>query len=258
MTEPAPPASSESLAALPRELARGLGSSDRSIHRRACEELVRKLAEDASLYPPLVERLRKGSPLERFGAAWVLFRARRPSLSLLPALLESLALEDGDRRWEAAHMLATLGRIEPQVCPVVQLEARKAAAPTRRRMSLFVLRELAPEQDETRSVFIGAVDQDDDPGVRRAALSCFPKLAPTSDAVIDRTLSILAEDRDPRMQFLASAVSVELAAQRPQRASEVRTALERASQRDARLAQACRVALSRLDATRAAAPNEAH
>ena len=76
------------------------------------------------------ELLRAPEPLARFAAAWVLFHAERPSLRLLPALLESLELPDGDLRWQAAQMLAALGRMQSEVLPGA---ARATRAARRRR-----------------------------------------------------------------------------------------------------------------------------
>ena len=149
-----------------------LGSASRETQRRACDEALERLREDAGLRDGLRELLRGEDPLARFGAAWVLFQSERPSLRLLPALLGSLELRDGDLRWQAAQMLTALGRLQPEVLAVLLHEAAEAASPVRRRMAIFALRELAPERLETGRVFLRALeDRDDD--LRRAALSCF-------------------------------------------------------------------------------------
>ena len=91
------------------ELLADLASRERPVLRRACEELAARLGQEPELRPELLERLRGDDPRARFGAAHVLFHAERPALRLLPALLASLELPDGDLRWQAAQMLAVLG-----------------------------------------------------------------------------------------------------------------------------------------------------
>jgi len=235
-----------STALLPRDLAALLGASDRAQHRLGCTQVLEALRARPELHAGVVEVLRKGTPLERFGAAWVLFHARRPTLSVLRALLGSLELPDGDRRWEAVQMLVTLGRLEPQVAPVVQEQARRAASPVARRMALFALRELAPERLETERVFIDALS-DLDPNVRRAALSSLVKLRSESELRLDRALEVLAEDSDLRMRLLATIVCAELSGSRPTRREQVRRALEGAQRADPDLAHACSLALRRIE-----------
>lgn len=228
------------------EFLRNLGAKERKLRRLACDDAIAALRERPELRDPLHRVLANGTPEARFSAVWILFRSGNSSLRLLPALLDSLELPDGDLRWSAVHMLATLGRIHPEVLHLLLHEAREARQPTRRRMSLFALRELAPEQDATHAVLLSALD-DSDSAVQRAALSCFAKLCETPRTTADRILQILESHPDPRMRRIAAAVTPEVVAAHPELLEDARRLLGalRASS-DPALARAARAALPRL------------
>jgi len=234
------------------DLLERLGSPARATQREACDEAVTRLRSEPALRDTVRSVLRGANAVARFSAAWVLFHVERPTLRLLPALLDSLELRDGDLRWQAAQMLTALGRLQAEVLPVVLHEAGAAVSPARRRMAIFVLRELAPERAETGAVFLRALaDPDDD--VRRAALSCFAKLTDPDRALAVRALELArGADPDPRMARIATVVLPELAAFHPDLRGEIAVALtelERASDPSlARGAQAARQRLGNTDA----------
>lgn len=224
-----------------------LASADRAEQRRACDEAALRLRDEPGLRDALRERLRDPRPLARFAAVFVLFHAERPTLRLLPALLDSLELADGDARWQATQMLAALGRLHGEVLPVLLAEARGAASPSRRRMALYALRELAPERDETAAIFLAALE-DGDGHVRRAALSCFAKLSDPPRALAERALELArGGDPDPRMARIAAVILPDLIRFHPELradAAMLLDSLERAS--DPSLARAAVAARQRL------------
>jgi len=224
-----------------------LASADRVEQRLACDEAARRVTKEPGLRDALRELLRDPRPLARFGAAFVLFHAERPGLRLLPALLESLELADGDVRWQAAQMLAALGRLHGEVLPVLLAEARSAASASRRRMALYVLRELAPERAETGEVLLAALG-DSDPHVRRAALSCFAKLSDPARPLAERALELAGgADPDPRLARIAAVILPDLVRFHPDLradAAQLLHALEGAS--DPALARAASAARQRL------------
>lgn len=229
------------------ELIARLASEDRPTQRLACDELARRLPRDPPLREALQAQLREGSRRARFAAAWVLFQAERPTLRLLPALLDALELEDGDVRWSAAHMLATLGRLQGEVYPVLLHEVAEAKSERRRRMALYALRELAPERPETRDAFLAALE-DSNPDLRRAALSSLAKLHEPTRACLDRTLGALQDDADPRIRRIAASVLPQLAAPLPDALPAARRALEAAAaSTDPPLARSAKAALTRLE-----------
>jgi HEAT repeat protein len=228
------------------ELIEALGSEDRPKQRQACDELARRLPGDPDLRQSLLARLRDAQPQVRFAAAWILFQSERPSLRLLPALLDALELEDGDVRWSAAHMLATLGRLQGEVFPVLLHELANAASELRRRMALYALRELAPERPETCHAFLAALD-DSSPDLRRAALSSLGKLHEPTLACLEQALAALDRDPDPRARRIAAAVLPPLATRHPDSLPAAREALRTAADStDPSLARSARAALTRL------------
>ncbi len=233
----------------PDELFQRMGSPSRAIQRAACDEALVRLRSEPPLRDSLRLLLRDENALARFAAAWVLFQGERPTLRLLPALLDALELADGDLRWQAAQMLAALGRLQSEVLPVLLHEADAASSAARRRMAIFVLRELAPERTETGAVFLRALD-DPDADVRRAALSCFAKLTDPDKALAVRALGLArGADSDPRMARIATVVLPELARFHPDLCQEIRaalTALESSS--DPSLVRGAKVARQRLAA----------
>ncbi len=208
-----------------------LASTERSAQRLACTVLAERLGERPELREALRSTLREGTPLARFAAAFVLFGAERPTLRLLPALLDALELEDGDIRWQATQMLATLGRLQGEVFPVVVHEARNARSPLRRRMALYTLRELAPESEETATVTADALD-DPVAEVRRAALTCFGKLSGAKRDALDRVLGIATSHSDPRMRSLAAVALPNLLRTHPEAGPAVRAVLRELSRSD--------------------------
>jgi HEAT repeat protein len=223
-----------------------LGSSDRPTQRDACDEALGLLERDAALLDRFNELLRHGNPRARFSAAYVLFHARTPSLRILPALLDALDLEDGDVRWAATHMLTVLGRLQPEVLPVLLHEALHADSSRRRRMGIYALRELAPERPEALEAVLQALDAED-PELRRAALSSLAKLRePTRDA-LDRVLRVLTRDADPRMRRIAAVLVPDLLRHHPDAGPEGRAALEAAAgASDPALARTAAASLARL------------
>ncbi|MEX2205081.1 MAG: hypothetical protein WEF50_02530 [Myxococcota bacterium] len=231
----------------PDTLLSRLGSTDRTTLRAACDEALECLGTEAGLRDALRTLLRSENALARFAAVWVLFQAERPTLRLLPALLLSLELPDGDLRWQAAQMLTALGRLQAEVLPVLLHEAGSAESATRRRMAIFVLRELAPERVETGTVFLRALEDPDD-DVRRAALSCFAKLTDPDPALARRALSLArGADPDPRMARIATVVLPDLARFHPELRGEIASALDALeSSPDPSLVRGARAARQRL------------
>lgn len=224
----------------------GLDAPGRSEQRSACDAAIERVRRDAGFRRELLDRLRTGSPRTRFAVAYVLFRTETPTLRLLPPLLEALDLGDGDLRWSAAHMLATLGRLQPEVLPVLLDDVRASESPIRRRMAVYVVRELGPERPETRAALLSALD-DPDLDVRRAALSSLAKLREPERADLDRVLRALEEDPDPRMRRIAAIVVPSLTGGDPSAREIARAALERAGQSgDTALSRAASAALERL------------
>jgi hypothetical protein len=191
-----------------------LASATKAEQRAACDEALARWNSDRGLRGALLELLRGAPAHTRFAATWILFRAESPSLRLLPALLDALELADGDLRWEAAQMLAELGRLHGEVYPVLLHELRSHASALRRRMALYALRELAPERPETEQALLRAA-RDPSAELRRAALASCAKLAELSSSWLELGLEILAGESDPGLRALAPLVLARFAELHP-------------------------------------------
>ncbi len=231
----------------PGTLLERMASTNRATQRGACDEARERLRKEPDLRDSLRALLLAENRIARFSAVWVLFHSERPTLRLLPALLDALELVDGDLRWQAAQMLTTLGRLTPEVLPVVLQQANAAESAVRRRMAMFVLRELAPERAETGAVYLRALE-DPDADVRRAALSCFAKLSDPEPELARRALELArGADPDPRMARIATVVLPDLARYHPELRAEIDVALgELASSPDPSLVRGAQAARQRL------------
>jgi HEAT repeat protein len=223
-----------------------LASEDRAEQRRACEAGIKRLREDPAFQSALTRVLQDGTSRARFAAAWVLFHANGPSLRLLPALLDSLESRDGDLRWSATHMLAALGRTQGEAVPVLLHEARHARSSRRRRMALYAIREAAPDRPETRGALLAALE-DENAEVRRAALSSLGKLTEPDAACLTCALRALDQQEDPAMRRIAAVLIPDLVRHDPERRAEARERLEAVRRdEDPALSRAAEAALSRL------------
>jgi len=153
-------------------------------------------------------------------------RLAPPPLKLLPALIDGLALADGDLRWTAARLLVELGRIEAEVLPLLLSLVTGSEQPASRRMAVFALRELAPDLEETARALLAA-SRAEDVALRRAAFGSFAALWEPSAEVIARLCEALAGDSDSDTRALAATALGELAAADPGKlAAQAREALD--------------------------------
>jgi HEAT repeat protein len=160
--------------------------------------------------------LRGPSPRARLFAALALAGLGPPPLKLLPALVDALALTDGDLRFAAARLLVDLGRLEPEVLGLLCALVAGGERPEVRRMAVFALRELAPDREETARALVAA-SRAPDAALRRAALASFAALRDPGGAVFARLCEALAADADPSARALAASALGELASAHPER-----------------------------------------
>jgi hypothetical protein len=221
-----------------------LDDSDRSVARAASDALVRLRARVPDLEAQLRERLRARAAAARWATAYTLARLAPPDPGLLPAIVEAMAAPESDVRWAAARLLVDLGRLHPEVLRVVIGLARAADQVSVRRMAVFALRELAPDEPLVAEAVLEA-SRDRDVELRRAALSSLAKLiAPPravlerlleaqSTAAVERSLALVSLGelcaRDPAL--LVPRVSRALEEARQSSDPDVKRAAERACQR---------------------------
>jgi HEAT repeat protein len=214
-------ADDEALApALAPALADCLADPDRAVQRRAADAMARLADPETarSVLTPLL--VRAGSAGARWGAAYALARiGGAPAADVLAVLLDALGGADGDRRWAAAELLGTFGAAPEVEDALVALAGTGDA--TRRRMSLYCLRDLGARGKRIEDVAVRALE-DPDPGVRLAALAAARGLG--SAAVTDAVARVLEDDANPGVRR-AAAVTLGACAGTPR----ARDALARAA-----------------------------
>lgn len=176
----------EALAGTPTALARSavpavvacLATPDKRVQRLAAD-VLRAVAAD--LRPDVIAGLRaaigSGDAEWRFGAVWALGRLGVVDLAMLGPLFEALGARDGDRRWAAAELLTTCARVHADPVRTALLDAVEDAVAERRKMALYVLRDVAPASPAVRDATLRAL-ADPAVGVRFAALAALVRLEP--------------------------------------------------------------------------------
>ena len=190
-------------AALACALVHAVGAEPKAVQRRAADALR---VCGAAARPEIVTALRnavaEGDPRRRWGATFALSQLGVVDASLVSALIEAMASPDGDQRWAAASITIACGRAESEtVVPALLASLRAPSAPLRK-MSLYVLRDLAPGTAGVAAAVIDAL-RDPDVGVRLAALSGLCRLDPIPASACDLVLAILRDDPDPGLRRAA-------------------------------------------------------
>jgi hypothetical protein len=210
-------------------LCAALADPAKEVAREASTALSRIGARHGGVTAALSAALRAPDPRARLFAALAIGRLGPPPLKLLPALVDALALADGDLRFAAARLLVDLGRLEPEVLGMLCALVAGDERPEVRRMAVFALRELAPDREETARALVAA-SRARDAALRRAALASFAALRDPDAAVYARLCEVLAAESDPTARALAASSLCELACAHPERAgADVRSALAAAA-----------------------------
>ncbi len=233
-------------------LAAALGDPVTSVADAAADALT-QLAEHHDVKPALITVLHGGDPRARLEAALTLAKLEPPSLRLLPALAEGLALPDGNRRWRAARMLVSCGRLHGEVLPLLLGLARGDERALVRRMAHHALRELAPDDPEVAQALLEGT-RDSDVPARRAAYAALAALLDPPGQIVEALIRALASEPDPASRRIVTVALAQLAPMQTDElraiaADALRTALAAAS--DPEFQRGAERALERLsDATR--------
>jgi HEAT repeat protein len=180
-----------------------LGAAEKAVQRRAADVLR---LTDAAARPAILAQLRvclRAAELPmRWGAAFALGQLGMLDAELVPALLEALAVRDGDQRWAAAALLVACGRLESAAVVPALLAALDSEGKELRKMALYVLRDLAPGTPEVTRALVGAL-ADPEVGVRLAALSALCRLDPLPEDACALVVKIAREDANPGLRRAA-------------------------------------------------------
>jgi hypothetical protein len=180
-----------------------LATPDKRVQRLAAD-LLRAVAPD--LRADVVAALRAAIGSDdagwRWGATWALGRLAIVEPPMVPPLVEALGAHDGDQRWAAAELLTIAARVHPELVLAAVLAAADDARAERRKMALYVLRDVAPgdpaaHRATTRGLADPAV------GVRFAALAALVRLAPLPPDACTRVLALARTDPDAGLRRAA-------------------------------------------------------
>jgi HEAT repeat protein len=217
------------------------GDSAKEVAREACTVLA--LAARSSEHRRSIEgALGDGEPRRRWGAAFALARAGFHGDAVVQAALEAAGASDGDVRWAAIEVLRDAARERPGLVQKLVRVAATEAAPVRRKMVLYCLRDLGHADAEVFVRALGSADSD----VRLAGLSGLARLARPDPAVLRAIVACMEGDREPGVRRAAAATLGRMGSTDP----SVSAALERAkaSATDPDLARAASSAMSRAHA----------
>jgi HEAT repeat protein len=222
-----------------------LGLPQKAAQRQAADLLGRSEPGDR---PAVATRLRAAlaspEPRLRWGATYALSRLGVVEIAMVSPLVEAFGRRDGDERWAAAQIMTACARVHRVAVVPALLAAATDAVPDRRKMALYVLRDVAPDDP---SVHAAALHGLDDPavGVRFAALSAVTRLEPLLDAACERVLVMARDDTDPGVRRAAVITLGQIG----RGVSAVTAALEAAATSDdPGLRRAAAIARRRLDA----------
>lgn len=191
-----------------------LGDPAREVSRAASEALAAIGLRQRGVEETLRRALRSDHPVRRYRAAATLARLAPPSSSLVPALVDALDHPEGDVRWGAARLLVDTGRLHGEVLGILLGLLRAGDRPGVRRMAAFALRELAPDHPECARALVEA-SRDEDPNVKRAALTAMASLLDPPPIVLERLRAALDADRDPASRRIATVALAALGAAHP-------------------------------------------
>jgi HEAT repeat protein len=232
--------SEEELAAL----IRCLGSSRKTIQRRAADALAGAATRNPRAIDAIREALHSEESSLRWGAAY--------SLGLIPgaldlracdAVIEALANSDGDVRWAAAEMVVRLASDQSAAVLAALMSLAAGSNPNARKMALYCLRDLNAGGNEILAV-LKSSSSNEDSHVRLAALSLLGSLADGNSESAEIALACLQNDQDHGVRRAAAVALGRLG----HSSVEVHRALSEAAEHesDTSLRKAARQALEKL------------
>jgi HEAT repeat protein len=184
-------------------LGEALGDPVKAVACAASDALAHLARELDGVEPVVRLALRSDDASRRWHAALTSARIEPPTLRLLPPIVEALASCEGDVRWKAARLLVEMGRVNPEVLPLVIGLVTGGESADVRRMATHCVRELGPERPEsTRALLEGT--RDSDRPVRHAALTALAGLTDPSREVFDRLMEVIADPSDAPSRKMAA------------------------------------------------------
>lgn len=163
-------------------------------------------AVGADMRPAVAARLRVAlaseDPALRWGASYALGRLGLFEPAMIAPLVEVLGRRDGDLRWAAAALLQTCATVHADLVLTAVVPAAAHDDPERRKMALYVLRDVAPAHP---AAYDAAMRGLADPalGVRFAALAVLARVATVPPEACARVLMLARADPDAGLRRAA-------------------------------------------------------
>lgn len=228
--------------------AKALGDSEKSVMRAASNALVALSQHHSEVHELLRHALRSPDLRTRWGGTFTSARVQPPKPGMLPTLVEVMASPDGDLRWAAARITVDLARLHDEAFRAVLQLVDAGDPPAVRRMAVFCLRELAPEDPGAAEALVRA-SRAADLQLRRAALTAIGALSSLLPEAASRLLEATRGDPDPASRRVAALALGQLGAAFPSElpaavAAELKSL--RAHSEDPDLTRALQLALAKL------------
>lgn len=184
-----------------------LEQSDKSIVRAAVNVLASLAKNSAELRAQLQRRMADPQVQNSWAMAYVLAHLPQPSRDVVDRLLDSLDHNDADIRWAIGLLLVRLAGSDEEITrELMRLCAIGNAL--QRRMAIYCLRDLNPQDEASTRVFLVAL-RDPDPRVRIAAATGLKRKnldLPGKDAL----LAVFLEDPDDRVKSVAAVTLAQI------------------------------------------------
>jgi len=190
-------------AALALAVADCLRAPRKDLQRRAVDVLR---AGGGAAHDAVLDALRAAcagdDKIHRWGAVYALGHLGRFEAVMIAPLIDAFASPDGDQRWAAAQLLVANGSAHGATIVPALLGALARPEPLLRKMILYVVRDLHLDLPEVVEAFTDAM-RDPDLGVRLAALSGLIRLERPPPGMGDLVLAMAADDEDPGVRRAA-------------------------------------------------------
>jgi HEAT repeat protein len=178
-----------------------LSHPSRTVKRRAAGALASSLDREVVDVAFVESLLDAGEAATRWGAAFALHRAGRPTARMVDVALETFGQESGDLRWAASTVIANAAHLVPDLAGRLRALATGGSATTRKMAILC----LADAGDRDAAFACGAL-RDENLYVRLAAVTVLGRLGDASPAVREALAAAAASDAEATVRRAAGAV----------------------------------------------------
>jgi len=203
-----------------------LNHPDKKVIRQAADSLISMALHRPEVIQRLNDLLSEAPEGSRWPIAYVLAQIGSPSSACLHVLKEALDTRDPDIRWAVGLLLVRLGKSHVDVVALM-LDLLKTGTATQRRMALYCLRDVGPEDKSFQQALLESL-RDADPLVRVAAVTSLKFLPKIGKDGLDFLLHLFLSDPDSRVRRTAALSLAQLGAP----SEEIRAALKDASRSD--------------------------